>query len=123
MDIEQLSKSQIILLTLLTSFVTSIATGIVSVSLMDQAPPVVAQTVNRVVEHTVEKVIPSGQTAASTVTTEKTVVINQSDAISQAVQKATPSVVRLYASSDPTQFIALGTVLNSTGMIVTDSDA
>src|SRR5882672_5247230 len=120
MDIEQLSKSQIILLTLLTSFVTSIATGIVAVSLMDQAPPVVAQTVNRVVEHTVEKVIPSGQTAASTVTTEKTVIVNQADLIAQATQKVTPSLVRLFSVSEPSQFVSMGVVLNATGMIVTD---
>ena len=35
---EHLNKQQLILLTLLISFVTSIATGIVTVSLMDQAP-------------------------------------------------------------------------------------
>ena len=34
MNMEELSKSQIVLLTLLVSFVTSIATGIVTVSLM-----------------------------------------------------------------------------------------
>ena len=50
MDMEELSKSQIILLTLLVSFVTSIATGIVTVSLMNQAPPAIAQTVNRIIE-------------------------------------------------------------------------
>ena len=34
MDLEKLNKSQIVLLTLLVSFVTSIATGIVTVALM-----------------------------------------------------------------------------------------
>jgi hypothetical protein len=44
MDIEELSKSQLIMLALLLSFVTSMATGIVTFSLMDQAPPAIAQT-------------------------------------------------------------------------------
>ena len=71
MDMEHLSKSQIVLLTLLVSFVTSIATGIVTVSLMDQAPPAIAQTVNRIIERTVEKVVSSGQSAAATVVTQE----------------------------------------------------
>jgi S1-C subfamily serine protease len=126
MDIEQLSKSQIILLGLLVSFVTSIATGIVTVSLMDQAPPAIAQTVNRVIERTVETVVPSpeGQTAATVVTQEKTVVVKESDLISQAVSKITPSVVRIYRGDPKTSaFLGLGVVLDKQGTIVTDTAA
>jgi len=38
MDIKDLNKSQLILLAVLLSFVTSIATGITTVTLMQQAP-------------------------------------------------------------------------------------
>ena len=123
MDMEELSKSQIVLLTLLVSFVTSIATGIVTVSLMDQAPPAIAQTVNRIIERTVEKVVPSpaGQSAA-VVTTEKTVVVKESDLIVQAVEKITPSLVRVYTSSekDPL-FLGLGIVIDAEGNIIVDN--
>jgi S1-C subfamily serine protease len=122
MDIERLSKVQIVLLTLLISFVTSIATGIVTVSLMDQAPPSVEQTVNRVIERTVQTVVP-GQPAAVAVTQEKTVVVKESDLISQSVAKVSPSVVRLYSSStDSPSFLGLGLVLDTSGTIVTDTD-
>src|SRR3989337_2996687 len=106
MDMEELSKSQIVLLTLLISFVTSIATGIVTVSLMDQAPPVIAQTVNRVIEHTIETVASSTPAksqpaAASTIVTqEKTVIVQESNLISQAVAKIEPSIVRVYTASE-----------------------
>jgi S1-C subfamily serine protease len=126
MDIEQLSKSQIILLGLLVSFVTSIATGIVTVSLMDQAPPAIAQTVNRVIERTVETVVPDtkGQAAATVVTQEKTVVVKESDLISQAVAKISPSIVRIYAGDPKTAgFIGLGIVLDKQGTIVADTAA
>ncbi len=127
MDIEHLSKSQIVLLTLLISFVTSIATGIVTVSLMDQAPPVIAQTVNRVIERTIETVASStpakAQAAASVITREKTVVINESELISGAVTKIEPSIVRLYTSREenPT-LLAIGVVIDSAGIIVTDAE-
>lgn len=127
MDMEKLSKSQIILLTLMVSFVTSIATGIVTVSLMDQAPPSIAQTVNRVVERTVERVVPSGQSASAAVTTEKTVVVKESDLIVKAVEAVTPSVVRLFATSkdaegkDTEVFLGLGVVISTDGTIATDA--
>ena len=126
MEIEELSKSQIILLTLLVSFVTSIATGIVTVSLMQQAPPAITQTVNRIVEHTVEKLVPTntGQAAATSVTTEKTIVVKEADLISQAVARVSPSIVHLYSSDavSPT-FLGIGLVLDSSGRILADSDA
>lgn len=126
MDMEELSKSQIVLLTLLVSFVTSIATGIVTVSLMDQAPPVIAQTVNRVIEHTIERVATStkGQLATTVVTQEKTVVVKESDLITQALARVNPSIVRLFsASGDSETFLGLGVVLDEKGTILTDAYA
>lgn len=123
MNMEQLSKSQIVLLTLLVSFVTSIATGIVTVSLMDQAPPVIAQSVNRIIERTVEKVTPAGLAAATAVTQEKTVIVKETDLISQALVRANPSVVRLYTTStDTPEFLAFGVVMDASGTIVSDAD-
>jgi len=125
MNMEQLTKSQIVLLTLLVSFVTSIATGIVTVSLMDQAPPAVAQTVNRIIERTIETVAvePKGQTAATIVTQEKTVIVKESDLISQALTRVNPSVVRLFTTStDTPAFLALGVVMDASGTIVSDAD-
>ena len=119
---EQLSKSQIILLTLFVSFVTSIATGIVTVALMGQAPPSIAQNVNRIIERTVEKVVPAGQAANTAITREKTVVVKETDLISGAVARSAPSVVRLFYSgnSDPPIFLGFGVVLDATGRIASD---
>ncbi len=122
MDMEELSKSQIVLLTLLTSFVTSIATGIVTVSLMDQAPPAIAQTVNRIIERTVEKVVPSGQTAATVVTQEKTIIVKESELISKALERVNPSIVRLYSNNEVNPiFLGLGVVVDGSGTVAGDS--
>lgn len=56
MDIKDLNKPQLILLTLLITFVVSIATGIVTVSLMNQMPKSATQTINNVIQRTIEKV-------------------------------------------------------------------
>ncbi len=129
MDLEQLNKSQIVLLTLLVSFVTSIATGIVSVTLMEQAPPAITQTVNRIVERTVEKVIPQEAqvAAAATTVTEKTVVIHEVDTIADAVTKTEAIAVRLFAEEKDAAgytvetFLGLGVVASSDGLIFADS--
>jgi len=120
MDIEELTKSQIVLLVTLVSFVTSMATGIVTVSLMDQAPTSVAQTVNRVIQQTIKEVASPDQTAAvSPVSTKKTTGAKPSDDVAGAIQLASPSIVRLY-SSDGTTFLGLGTILDMKGDVVTD---
>ena len=58
MDIQDLNKSQLILLAVLLSFITSIATGITTVTLMQQAPASVTVPVTRIIRETVEKIVP-----------------------------------------------------------------
>ena len=123
---ENLTKQQIILLTLLVSFVTSIATGIVTVALMNQAPVGVVQTINKVVERTIQTVAPSKDT--QTVVRE-TVVVSTDDQIVSAIAKNSKSVIRIYrANTDPTTdsnsmvFVGLGAIVSSDGMIATDNN-
>ena len=132
MNIEQLTKTQIILLTLLVSFVTSIATGIVTVTLIDQAPPAVTQTINRVVERTVERVatVTDGQTAGAkdSTTNEVRVILKESDLITDAVATVDESIVRVYTRTQDVsgadilgQFLGLGLVVSREGLVVTDA--
>ncbi len=82
MDVKDLNKSQLILLAILLSFVTSIATGITTVTLMQQAPSSVTVPINRVVRETVEKIVPQeGKTVTNTV------VIKEEDLVVDAIAK------------------------------------
>ena len=125
MDIEELTKSQTVLLTLLVSFMTSMATGIVTVALMSQTPPAIAERVDRVIQQTIKEVTaPSQPASASTAAVVKTVVVNQSDVIASAIARASPSVVHLYTDeASGGTFLGLGTVITTTGMVVTDTAA
>lgn len=67
MNIEDLSKTQLLLLMVLVNFVLSIATGILTISLLDQAPTNVTQTVNRIVDHTIETISTPIQVATTAV--------------------------------------------------------
>ncbi len=120
MELEELTKSQIILLVLLVSFVTSIATGIVTVSLLAQAPPAITQTVNRIVERTVETVVPAENQTAAVVTKETTVVVKEDDLITQSITDSFGKVARIHeGTSTSSPIIALGAVVGQ-GTIVTD---
>lgn len=55
---EDLNQKQLVLLVILVSFVTSITTGIMTVSLIDYAPLEVTKNVERIIERTVEYVSP-----------------------------------------------------------------
>ncbi len=85
---EDLNKTQVVLLTLFVTFVTSVTTGIVTVTLLQQAPPAVTQTINRVVEKTIQTVTP-GKTEV------KQTIIRQEDEIIQAAATLKPAIVRI----------------------------
>ncbi|HBM45800.1 MAG: hypothetical protein UT05_C0002G0042 [Parcubacteria group bacterium GW2011_GWF2_38_76] len=96
---EELNKTQIILLAIFITLVTSVATGVIVVTLMDQAPPGVTQTVNRVVERTIERVISPGKVEK----TEVKQIVREDDTIVSSVKTVRQSlvkVVRQGASSD-----------------------
>ncbi|MDO8482199.1 MAG: serine protease [bacterium] len=123
---EQLTKQQIVLVTLLVSFVTSIATGIVTVALMDQAPPGVTQTINRVVERTIEKVVPAPNQQTASVITKETIVVKEDDLVVEAVAKNTKSVVSIIAvtgegESKTENFAGNGLIVGKDGLIATDT--
>jgi len=117
---EDLTKTQIILLALLVSFVTSIATGIITTSLLAEAPTSVTQTINRVVENTIEKVITPAPGGSTSVTKEVT-IIKEDDAISKAIEKISSSVVRISVRGPGGDlgFYALGVIVSNNGLVLT----
>lgn len=120
MDLEKLNKSQIVLLTMLVSFVTSIATGIVTVSLIEEAPADVTRVVQRVVERTVEQVAPESQ-QATVVTTERTIIVRETDLIAAAIANNTAKVVRVL---DPDgAFVAFGFIVGDGTLVAVDASA
>jgi hypothetical protein len=120
MDIEDLSKSQLILLTILVNFVTSVATGILTVSLLDQAPPFVTQTVNRVVEHTIETVAQAAPAAIITAPAPAPAPSNQ-DLVTAALAADASRIVAIYdaTTGSSTPALAIGTYLPKSRAVVT----
>ncbi len=116
MNIEELSKSQLILLTILVNFVTSVATGILTVSLLDHAPAFVTQTVNRVVEHTIETVAQ----AAPAAIIQAPAPSNQ-DLVTAAIGADAARTVAIYAAETGTSTpaVSIGTYLSKSRAIAT----
>ncbi len=125
MNIEELNKTQIILLTLLISFITSIATGIVTVSLMNQAPKVVTDTVHKVIEKTVERVVP-GEQKATIIENTETIIVSDEDFVIKAIEKNSSSLVRVFSltkdkeGKDQANFISLGVIISKENEILID---
>ncbi len=116
MNIEELSKSQLILLTILVNFVTSVATGILTVSLLDRAPAFVTQTVNRVVERTIETVAQVAPTAII----QAPAPSNQ-DLVTAAIGAAATRAVVIYSAETGTSTpaISVGTYIPKARAVAT----
>ena len=88
MNMEGLTKTQIVLLVLLVSFVTSLATGIVTVTLVNQAPQPITHTINKVVEKLVPKEVP---------VKEKMVIFSNEENLVKIIKDASLAVVSVAA--------------------------
>ncbi|MFA6177601.1 MAG: S1C family serine protease [Candidatus Paceibacterota bacterium] len=122
MDIKELNKTQLILLAVLLSFVTSIATGITTVTLMQQAPASVTTPINRIVQQTIEKI-----EQVEGKTTVKTVIIKEEDLVVDAIAKNKSAVFSITKESQDAEFKTIeigagrGFAISSDGIIVADA--
>lgn len=125
MNMNDLNAQQIVLLCILVSFVSSIATGITTVSLLQQAPEPFTQTINRVVEKTIERVVTEpGETEVRTEKVVETVVVQAEDLTIDSVKNNSQSIARIYTDLPGTEndaFVGIGVIINDKGRIVTDS--
>lgn len=106
-----LTNQQLVLVALLVSFVTSLATGIFTVSLMSQAPQGVVQTINNVVEHIVAQDNASANGAAAATPLE--------EKIPSAIARVSRSIVRLAGANSET-IAGIGLTVSSKGIVITD---
>ena len=122
MEMKELNKQQLILLAILISFITSIATGIVTVTLLQQAPTSFTTPMNRVVRQTVEKIVPGEVT-----NTTQTVVVKEEDLIVDAIAKNQSAVFSIFkqGSDDTGKTIEVsagrGFVISNNDTIVADA--
>ena len=122
MDMKDLNKSQLIMLALLLSFVTSIATGIVTVTLMQQAPESITIPINRIVRQTVEKIVPGENKS-----TMQTVVIKEEDLVVDAIAKNQSAIFSITKQStdesgNPIEVSAgKGFAVSKDGVVVADA--
>lgn len=123
---EDLTKAQLLLLTVMVNFVVSIATGVLTVSLLDQAPIQVAQGVDRVVEHTIQTI----STPIQVVNPIKSITSPSTPAgptteqlMTAAVGDAAARTVLIYSRSTSTPALAFGTYLPKSRAVVTTTVA
>ncbi len=137
MDIKDLDKKQLILLTLLITFIVSIATGIVTVSLMNKMPAKATQTINNVIQRTIEKVTTTTPASTTTTTTsDDSKYFGQGnvlvDIYSASAQVATPSTLTTPTSTATTtgttnglniseKPLGQGVIVSDVGLILVDS--
>lgn len=118
MKIEDLNKQQIILLAILVTFVSSIATGITVVTLMQQNPQTIATPINRIIRQTVQYVAPTetGDISAgkeAVLSSEETILLNQMKTVGSFVP-----IVFLVNENGEKQNIANGLFLGENKIVV-----
>ncbi len=114
---EQITKQQLILVSLLVAIVTAVATSVATVSLLDDTGSP-QQTIYKVIERSIEKVaeIPTVKNIVSNDPKKtETTVITPSD----IAEKKSLSLVRIYEKvAEVKQFVALGVAVGSKNAVL-----
>ena len=119
MNIEDLSKSQLLLLMVLVNFVTSIATGVLTVSLLDQAPPTVTRTINQIVERTVETVGNQGPIPIVIEPAKPTPVASEEEKLAAAIRGAAARTVTIHKNGTSSPAVAQGVFFGKSRIVTT----
>ena len=94
---ENLTKTQFVLLVILVSFVTALFTGIVTATLVNQAPPLMTQTISKVIE----KVNPLSQFSEQPrPPAAQQIVVGQEELTIKIVENVSSAVVSIIAVKD-----------------------
>ncbi len=113
-SMEDLNKTQLVLLTLLVTFVTSISSSIITTALLAEAPVSVTQTINRVVERTIEKAVPVDSDQEPVLTDEDRDLL----AAFQSASKATVDVSQV-GEDGKINPLSVGVIFSGDGLVVT----
>ncbi len=124
MDIEDLSKAQLLLLTVMVNFVVSIATGILTVSLLDRAPIQIAQGVDRVVERTIQTIVEAPVQVVNPIKAITTPSPSKNEStieqlMTTALGNDLARTVLIHKSATTTAALAFGTYLPKSRAVVT----
>jgi len=116
---EDLTKTQLVLLTLFVSFITSIATGIVTVTLLNEAPPEITRTINRVVEKTIEKVVQGNILPP----TKEVVFVSEESEIPKAARVGLSKIFKLGSSGALNASLQTAFLVKPYDVLVTTAEA
>ena len=122
MNIEDLTKTQLLLLTILVNFITAIATSVMTVALLDETPLAVTQTVNRIVERTVETAAQTPLPAIPGLPVKEmpaAPVVRDEDLLKAAIRADLGRRVAIHKGATTTPVIAYGTYLPDKRSVVT----
>ena len=114
MDIKDLNKPQLIMIALLLSFVTSIATGITTVTLMQQAPTSVTAPITKIVQQTVEKIVPASMTGSGALSDEQKNLLEEL----KAIKPLTVSLFLKGETADKDKVLGTGLFLGDNKVVI-----
>lgn len=97
---EDLTKTQLILLVLLVSFITSLSTVVVTISLLEQVPKPEPQAI---LQKVIQRVVQNDDTK-NNLSQQNVVIVSEDDLVVGVVEQISPAVVSIVASKDLSAF-------------------